>query len=70
MPNYAKEARIREILGDEGVLDSEHETFLIEHREGLFSDDPADTSDLEVASGVPTRRTRLTETDCRATARR
>jgi hypothetical protein len=25
MPNYAKEARIREILADEDVLDSEHE---------------------------------------------
>ena len=65
MPNYAKEARIREILADEGVLDSEHETFLIEHREGLFSDDPTDIR-RHVAERRETRPHRFTGKDERA----
>src|SRR4051794_2769868 len=68
-PNYAREARIRETLADEGVLDSEHETFLIEHRDGLFSDDPADVR-RHVAERRESRPHRFTGKDERALCRR
>lgn len=69
MPNYAKEARIRDVLADEGVLDSEHETFLIEHREGHFSDDPADIR-RHVAERRETRPHRFEGKDERELCRR
>lgn len=37
-PNWAKEAKIHEMLGDAGVKDSAHDEFIIEYRDGLFDE--------------------------------
>jgi hypothetical protein len=36
--NYAKEAKIHEMLADEGVKDSAHDEFIIEFRDGLYDE--------------------------------